>query len=299
MNSPLVSVMMPCYNARESLPWALASLLAQTFEDWELVLVDDGSTDNPYDIVEQASDSRIRYIRLPENRGRGYARQTALNNCLGKYISMLDADDWMYPTRLETQVNILEQEAILTLVSGGMVIVDSDNELVGLRSGGCGSIKGPHVGPTFPVPFAPSMFRRDHASVTGFNPKLKTVEDVDFIIRMLQNRYYCTSPDSEYVYSEMKSVSAVKAAAGHKHLRAMMLQFVPAFPFQSLRIIGSSYLKSHVYRAAGILRLDDAVIRRRGRPASEAERERFFRARSQLTAVVTSCFPQHSVLEEK
>ncbi len=92
---PLVSVMMPCYNSAGTLPLALASLVAQTYENWECILVDDGSTDRPIDIVEQASDKRISFFRLDRNMGRGVAQQAALDYATGDYLCMLDADDWL------------------------------------------------------------------------------------------------------------------------------------------------------------------------------------------------------------
>ncbi len=122
MSTPLVSVIMPCYNATSTLPMALASLLAQTYENWECVLVDDGSTDAPVAILERIDDPRIRYIRLPYNQGRGVARQIALDNVRGDLITMLDADDWIYPNKLEMQYLQMVANPHLALISTGMAI---------------------------------------------------------------------------------------------------------------------------------------------------------------------------------
>ena len=89
--SPLVSVMMPCFNAAETLPMALASLLAQTHARWEAVIVDDGSTDATWDVLRAVDDPRLRVERFPENRGRGAARQRCLEMARGDFLSMLDS----------------------------------------------------------------------------------------------------------------------------------------------------------------------------------------------------------------
>ena len=95
--SALVSVMMPVYNASASIPRALASLFAQSYEEWECIVVDDGSTDGSADVVTRCRDSRVRCVRLPENRGRAVARQTALDVANGRYLAFLDADDRWRP----------------------------------------------------------------------------------------------------------------------------------------------------------------------------------------------------------
>ncbi len=93
---PTVSVIMPAYNAAATLPRALDSLLAQTYTDWEAVLVNDGSTDATAEIAGEyaARDSRIRLIHQ-ENAGVSAARNRAIENAAGRYLAFLDTDDWM------------------------------------------------------------------------------------------------------------------------------------------------------------------------------------------------------------
>ena len=112
---------------------ALASLLAQTYQNWECVFVDDGSTDSPEGLVKGAKDGRIRYHRLDRNVGRGAASQFALEKSKGDFIAILDADDWYYPGKLERQIEALRREDAVALLSAGMAIVDTRNRLVGVR----------------------------------------------------------------------------------------------------------------------------------------------------------------------
>ena len=127
--------MMPCWNASRTLPLALASLLAQTYQNWECLIVDDASTDDPCAVIEEAADSRIRYVRLARRGGRGAARQRALEEVKGDLVTMLDADDWIFPEKLERQVNAILSTGV-PLVSTGMSIVTERNEIVGVRAKG-------------------------------------------------------------------------------------------------------------------------------------------------------------------
>ena len=103
---PLVSVMMPVYNAQDYLAQAVDSVLGQTYENWELVIVDDGSTDRSAEIAKSYADPRIRLFRQ-ENAGESVARNQALLHMTGEYVAFLDADDYFLPNHLELSVGYL------------------------------------------------------------------------------------------------------------------------------------------------------------------------------------------------
>lgn len=109
--APTVSVVMPTYNRADLLPRSVRSVLGQGFDDLELLIVDDGSTDNTEEVVGEIRerDTRVRYLKLPENRGIGFARDAGLRRVSGRYIGMADSDDIWLPGKLETQVGIMEQ----------------------------------------------------------------------------------------------------------------------------------------------------------------------------------------------
>lgn len=96
MLAPSVSIIMPCFNAREHLPHSVGSVLAQTFQDWELIAVDDGSTDETRAWLKQQSDTRI-HVRAQKNGGVSAARNAALERARGEYVAFLDADDTWAP----------------------------------------------------------------------------------------------------------------------------------------------------------------------------------------------------------
>jgi glycosyltransferase involved in cell wall biosynthesis len=117
MQANLVSVMMPAYNAEEFVAEAIESILAQTYPQWELLVVNDGSTDNTADIVAQYTDPRIKLIHK-ENGGESSARNMALDHSQGEFIAYLDADDAYLPHHLEVTVNYLltnpDRDAVYT-----------------------------------------------------------------------------------------------------------------------------------------------------------------------------------------
>lgn len=106
---PLISVILPVYNAENTLGEAIESILNQTFADFELILINDGSTDASEKIVLSYEDKRIKYFSNETNKGLIYTLNRGLRLARGKYIARMDADDISLPTRFEKQVRILEE----------------------------------------------------------------------------------------------------------------------------------------------------------------------------------------------
>lgn len=115
---PEVSILLPCYNAAATLYQSLDSLLSQTLQDFEIIAVDDGSTDNTLDILQHRAslDNRICIIQTP-HRGIVNALNTGLAACRAPYVARMDSDDRAHPTRLEKQVSLLEDNPQVGVVS--------------------------------------------------------------------------------------------------------------------------------------------------------------------------------------
>jgi glycosyltransferase involved in cell wall biosynthesis len=118
---PLVSVLMPTYKQSTFIRRAIESLLAQTFADWELVIVDDGSPDNTRELIAQyLDDPRVRYRCLERNGGLGAALNLATGLARGRYIAYLPSDDVYYPEHLERLVGLLDRDPEIHLTYGGL-----------------------------------------------------------------------------------------------------------------------------------------------------------------------------------
>lgn len=108
--SELVSIIMPSYNTANYIEASIESVQYQTYENWELIIVDDCSTDNTDEIVKPLlSDARIRYLKNEKNSGAAVSRNRALREAKGKWIAFLDSDDLWLPEKLEKQVAFMEQ----------------------------------------------------------------------------------------------------------------------------------------------------------------------------------------------
>lgn len=107
----LVSIITPSYNAEKYLALTIESVLAQTYQDWEMLIVDDCSPDNANQIVEEYAkkDSRIKLIKLDSNSGAASARNKAIALALGRYIAFLDSDDLWFPEKLEIQIDFMQK----------------------------------------------------------------------------------------------------------------------------------------------------------------------------------------------
>lgn len=119
MNAGLVSIIIPCYNYGWSLPETLDSLLAQTYTNWECIVVDDGSSDNSKEVVDYyaSRDTRFTYV-YQTNKGMSAARNHGVRLSKGEYFQFLDADDLLVPTKLDVQVEFLRNKPAVDLMYG-------------------------------------------------------------------------------------------------------------------------------------------------------------------------------------
>jgi len=105
---PIVSVIIPTYNRAHVLARAIQSVLNQTYQDFEIIVVDDGSTDNTEEVIKSFNDPRIRYIRHEENKGAAAARNTGIKAAKGEFIAFQDSDDEWLPKKLEKQMEAFD-----------------------------------------------------------------------------------------------------------------------------------------------------------------------------------------------
>lgn len=125
--NPRVTVITPTYNREKFLPEAIDGVLAQTFGDFELIVVDDGSTDNSGEILAayQAKDSRIRTF-WQENQGQSVARNLALAEARGEFICFLDSDNYWPAEKLQHQIKLFDENPSVDVIYGDIITVDED-----------------------------------------------------------------------------------------------------------------------------------------------------------------------------
>lgn len=128
-NNPVVSVLVGVYNEEKYIEASLQSLLDQTFGDFEVIVVDDCSTDSSVEIVQLFDDPRVRLLENEENIGLTKSLNRALDAAEGRYVARQDADDLSYPSRLEREVAYLESHEDVALVGTGAYLIDGDGEI--------------------------------------------------------------------------------------------------------------------------------------------------------------------------
>jgi len=117
LDRPTVSVIIPTYNRAHLVGRAIRSVLNQTYQDFEIIVVDDGSTDNTEEVVKSFNDPRIRYIRHEKNRGGSAARNTGIRVARGEYIAFLDSDDEWLPMHISRKLAVMEGKRADGLIS--------------------------------------------------------------------------------------------------------------------------------------------------------------------------------------
>src|SRR5690554_5460849 len=113
-----ISDIMPVYNREKYVSDAVGSILNQTFNDFEFIIIDDGSTDITLNIIEVFSDSRICLVKLNKNKGQYYARNLGMGMAKGKYICVMDSDDIAMPKRIEVQYQYMENNKHVGICGG-------------------------------------------------------------------------------------------------------------------------------------------------------------------------------------
>jgi glycosyltransferase involved in cell wall biosynthesis len=129
-NLPEVSIIMPNFNTVKFLPEAIKSVFAQTFTNWELIVIDDGSTDSSWEYLQKIDDPRVRVFRNNQNIGAARTINRAIDLAKGKWIGRMDSDDIMLPERIEKQLIALKNNPEVDLLGCGAYLADIDMNLI-------------------------------------------------------------------------------------------------------------------------------------------------------------------------
>jgi len=226
MNTPLVSIIVPCYNYGHFLGGTLENVLAQHYPHWECIIVDDGSKDNTAEVAGAfvARDARFRFIRQ-ENRGLSGARNTGIAASRGDYVQLLDSDDLLHPDKLAKQVSILQADPAIDITYGNSLFFHTDdpaklyasrdlsagNGAPGLRGGGRGKemMKRLLLNNIMEVSCA-LIKRKLIQEVGGFDESYRSYEDWQYWIR-------CAMKDARFDYSPLEGTETY-IRTGHQSM---------------------------------------------------------------------------------
>jgi GT2 family glycosyltransferase len=247
---PLVSVITAAYNCAQHWPDLIQSLRAQTYENWEHIVVDDASTDSTYeDLMRfQAVEKRLKVVRNFKNAGAGGARNKAIANSNGDFVAIMDADDVSYPNRLELQVKYLENNPDVDVLGSAIAAIDQKGSFLEFRYRPERHevlvdkifYENPFYNST--VMFRPSFFK----VAGGYNPKLRRCEDYDLWLRTYRKfRFHnLQKPLIQYRVKNLVSWASVFYSTlvllrGMKHDRVPLLQRWIAFRGPAKKLLDS------------------------------------------------------------
>lgn len=134
-HNPLITVAIPVYNCEKTIQKTIKSVLAQSLSDFELLICDDGSTDDTLLLIEAFKDPRIVIFRDGGNKGIATRLNQLINAAKGRYFARMDGDDVMFPNRLEKQVTFLQEHPEIDVVGASAVVMDESDLVYGIRGG--------------------------------------------------------------------------------------------------------------------------------------------------------------------
>jgi glycosyltransferase involved in cell wall biosynthesis len=185
---PRVSVVIPVFNRVDLMRRTLDSVVGQTIDDYEIIVVDDGSTDGSAELVESFAIDRVRLIRSPQNRGAAAARNVGISAASGRWIAFLDSDDYWEPAKLERQLAALDQAPaeFMACATGFYLWQEGRRKTVQLRIPP-GRFKteirfGCSISPGSTLVVAREAFQK----VGPFNEDLRRLEDWDWLLRYVE-----------------------------------------------------------------------------------------------------------------
>ncbi len=269
-----VSVGIPFYNAEQTLADAIRSVFAQTFQDWELILVDDGSSDASAEIAQAVEDPRVRILSDGVNRGLVYRLNQIGQLARGRYLARMDADDLMHPERLSRQVEYLDANPKVDLVGTGAYTIDAHNHLTGKREAG-------------PAVISPETALRRclfiHPTVTGRPEWFRANPYDELFVRAEDHELWCRTcrhtdsarlGDLLFFYRDSSQLDVQPYLKSHRTNRKTIARYGPSvvgWPKTSCLIL-ESYLKSGIFWTCAALGIQGIIVSRRDSPLSKAQR---------------------------
>lgn len=269
MGQLAVTIGLPVYNAAPFLEDALRSIFAQSLSNWEVLLIDDGSSDASLTMLKRIRDPRVFLVADGRHRGLAARLNQVIQMARGRYIARMDSDDLMHPYRLETQLQFLERNPDVDAVGCGLLILGRKGGPVGVRvlptehNAICA-----HPLNGFGLAHATLMARTAWFRQHLYNDQNRGCEDWELWLSSYENSRFANLPEPLYFYREYDSFALSKYLRA-KSRRASFLWACSESRFgflERLHAVGRQYSRMAVYTAATMFGLTDLLLRRRSMP---------------------------------
>jgi len=268
-----VSIGIPFLNARPFLADAVRSVFAQTHEDWELILMDDGSTDGSLDVVRLLDDERVRVVSDGTNRGLCARLNQIAALARGKYLARMDADDLMHPERIERQVRLLDENPEIDVVDTATFTVDDDLTPLGIRAEkplDCAPVsvleRGLLMHPTV-------MARADWFRRNPYDSVYVRAEDCELWCRTCTTTRFARICEPLLFYREGMQGNLRNYLRGAATMRKVMRTYGPPLvgSWQTSILVARFHARAMMYRVATMLGIQGELIKRRNRLLTASE----------------------------
>ena len=270
-----VTIGLPFHDAAGTLAPAIRSVFAQTFTDWELLLVDDGSVDESRQIARAVVDPRVRLIEGDANVGLAGRLNQIADLARGEYLARLDADDLMHPDRLARHVEVLDANPEVDLVASSAYSIDREEQIRGLAA----------TAPFDPQPSAMLLNRGMlvHGSMTGrtawfrrngYDASMRRSEDFDLWCRVAGTVTIAKLPEPLYFLRELGVFHLGRYLEGKRLDRGILARYGPSlvgWP-RTAAMIAAATLKGEIFRLADAIGKADLLVSRRSVALGEVER---------------------------
>lgn len=210
--NPLISILMPVYNAGDFIVEAIESIRNQSIKDWEMIVIDDGSKDQSSEILKKYSknDPRIKVFKFKKNKGLAFALNYGLNKVCGKYLARMDADDISLPKRLEIQLKYLIKNPKVVAVGSQVKLISEKGDFIGYKKF-----------PTDPKKIYQMMgtvMAIQHPTLLTYTKIIKkcpyanhtTAEDVSMFFKLLQYGNFLNTKEVLFKYRVRKNSNSLK-----------------------------------------------------------------------------------------
>ncbi|MEJ5259737.1 MAG: glycosyltransferase family 2 protein [Anaerohalosphaeraceae bacterium] len=278
MNAPLVTISSAFYNTGPMLLDMVRSVFSQTFTDWELVLVDDGSTDDSLQIARSVRDPRVRVYSNGRNLGRAASLNRITELARGKYIARLDSDDLCSPNRIQKQVELIESDPKIDVVGTGMCYLGEGDQPLGYGRAVQGHDKiCAHPNRTFHIAHGTLLGKKTWFQKFRYDERLPLAIDFNLFFRSYKASVFDNVPEPLYYYRFDKSFNLRKQWTA----RRVGAGFLFRYNWQEQKYIRavssllSQYFKFAVTVGMFYTGLRGKLMQRRFGKMSEAEKEYF------------------------
>lgn len=272
-----VSIVMAVHNCSHSIDLAVWSILKQSYDNWELIVIDDGSTDDTVERIQKIRDKRIIVKRNRQNIGLPASLNKAISLARGGYIARMDADDISYPERIEKQVKFLDKYPNVDLVSTRIMVFQDDGTALGTPVAACTHskiVKKPLGG--FYMPHPTWMGRRTWFAQNQYDESYLKAQDQQLLLRTFRSSVFACINEILLGYRQEK-LSVTKIIRGRYYFAKALMGVckLSLTTFEAYRGVAEQIAKAILDSVSISMGVERIMLRHRALPIQSVEEERW------------------------